>query len=183
MPDSWDGLPPRGSDVISLRLAVPSDAQALRLLRLEALQDNPAAFSADYELTRAQTVSEWEERIASQLETATGAICAATTGGNLVGMCGIATGHWPKTSHSATIWGAYVKPQWRGAGIGRRMIDECLRWAKAHGATVAKLGVITSNEPAIRCYRRCGFTEYGIEPRAINFDGKTHDELLMGRTL
>ena len=50
MPDSWDGLPPCGSDVIPLRLAVPSDAQALRLLRLEALQDNPAAFAADYEL-------------------------------------------------------------------------------------------------------------------------------------
>lgn len=175
--------PPCRSEVVSLRLAVPSDAQALRLLRLEALQDCPAAFAADYELTRAQTVAEWEGRLASQLETQAGAICVATAGGDLAGMCGIATGHWPKTSHSATVWGAYVKPQWRGAGIGRRLVEECLRWARAHGATVAKLGVITSNQPAIRCYRACGFTEYGIEPQAINFDGKMHDELLMGRTL
>lgn len=183
MSGHWDDPPASGGDVVSVRLAVPSDAQALRLLRLEALQESPAAFAADYELTRAQTVAEWEERIASQLETATGVICAAAVSGDLVGMCGIATGHWPKTSHSATLWGAYVKPHWRGAGIGRRMIEECLGWAKAHGATVAKLGVITSNEPAIRCYRRCGFKEYGLEPQAINFDSKMHDELLMGRTL
>jgi RimJ/RimL family protein N-acetyltransferase len=34
---------------------------------------------------------------------------------------------------------------------------------------------------AIRCYNRCGFTVYGVEPQAIRHDGVMYDELLMAR--
>jgi RimJ/RimL family protein N-acetyltransferase len=39
--------------------------------------------------------------------------------------------------------------------------------------------VVTTNPAAIRCYTRCGFEVYGIEPQAIRYDGKNYNELLM----
>jgi RimJ/RimL family protein N-acetyltransferase len=48
---------------------------------------------------------------------------------------------------------------------------------------VVKLGVITTNTPAIRCYARCGFTVYGIDPKVIYYDGVFYDELLMARPI
>ena len=36
---------------------------------------------------------------------------------------------------------------------------------------------------AIRFYARCGFTVYGIESKAICYDGVTYDELQMAKTI
>jgi hypothetical protein len=44
-----------------------------------------------------------------------------------------------------------------------------------------KLAVVTTNTPAVRCYARCGFAVYGIEPQAICYDGVFYDELLMAK--
>jgi RimJ/RimL family protein N-acetyltransferase len=43
--------------------------------------------------------------------------------------------------------------------------------------------VITPNTPAIRCYARCGFEVYGVEPQAIFYDNVFYDELLMAMKL
>ena len=76
-------------------------------------------------------------------------------------------------------WGVFVSPDWRGLRIADYIIKKCLDWGQAHGVVVAKLGVNTSNMPAIRCYNRCGFSVYGLEPKAIYYDGVFYDELLM----
>lgn len=44
---------------------------------------------------------------------------------------------------------------------------------------IVKLAIVTTNTPTIRCYVRCGFSVYGIEPRAIYYDGVFYHELLM----
>lgn len=97
-------------------------------------------------------------------------------------MAGLTCGRWPKTRHSGTIWGVYVNAEWRGHGIAEVLLRGCCAWAQARGLAVVKLGVVTTNASAIRCYARCGFTVYGIEPKVIFWDGVLHDELLMART-
>jgi RimJ/RimL family protein N-acetyltransferase len=61
------------------------------------------------------------------------------------------------------------------------LIQECISWAQAHGLAVMKLGVTITNISAIRCYARCGFTVYGIDPKAIYWEGAFYDELLMAK--
>jgi len=168
---------------ISIRPATPDDAAAVRALRLEALTQNPTAFSADVTATAAEPPEAWAARIARYNQEQAGVICVAEASGGLVGMAGLVCGHWPKTRHRADIWGVYVKPEWRNRGIAEALLAECAGWARERGVFMALLGVVTINTPAIRCYARCGFQVYGIDPKTLCHDGIYYDELLMVKYL
>jgi len=169
--------------VILIRPAIPADAAPLRDLRLDALANDPVAFAADYGLTQAEPAEAWVKRIGDNLKDDNGVICVAVADGRMIGMTGLGRGHWPKTEHSGIIWGVYVDQEWRGLGVADALLNECIGWGQAHGVTVVKLGVTTGNTPAIRCYVRCGFTVYGLEPQAIYYENVFYDELLMARTI
>ena len=168
---------PRG--VVSFRLSLESDLVDFRELRLEALRNNPASFGSDYATVKANPMQFWISRLYAGSED--GALYFAVQDEALIGMCGIQLGTSPKTRHSATVWGVYVKPQWQGLHIARSLIENCLEWGNHHGVKVAKLAVVADNSNAIRCYKSCGFTEYGRDPMAMCHAGVFYDELLMAR--
>jgi len=170
---------PRGPIVI--REATPADTMPFRELRLEALQDGPTAFSADYQMNLNQPAKYWEDRLTMEKDEAT--IFLVEHQGKLIGMTGIARGSSPKTRHSAWIWGVYVTPDWRGLRVAEKLINSCFTWAKARMMLLVKLGAAATNTSAIRCYERCGFSTYGTEPSAVFYDGKYYDEFLMFRSL
>jgi RimJ/RimL family protein N-acetyltransferase len=172
---------PKGE--VNIRLAVPQDAASLLELRLEALSMHPEAFAADVAMTAAEGAEVWSERIANNARDQSGAISIACAGDTLVGMAGIGRGHWPKTRHSGLIWGVYVNSDWRGLRLGDALLDQCIAWGQANGVVVVKLGVITTNTSAIRCYARSGFTVYGLDPRSNFYNGVYYDELLMAKLL
>ena len=169
--------------LVTVRPALPADAERLRALRIEALADTPEAFSADYAAAVIEPVDAWVERIAKNNAQDTGVICVAEIADRLIGMMALSRGHWPKTRHGGMIWGVYITPVWRGHRVAEALVDECVTWAQAHGVVVLKLGVVTTNTPAIRCYVRCGFTVYGVEPKVIHHNGVFYDELLMARSI
>jgi ribosomal protein S18 acetylase RimI-like enzyme len=168
---------------ITVRPATADDAAALRALRLEALTQNPTAFSADVTATAGDPPEAWAARVAKYDQEQSGVICVAESSGELIGMAGLVRGHWPKTRHRADIWGVYVKPAWRGCGIAEALLGECAGWARERGVFMALLGVVTVNTPAIRCYTRCGFQVYGLDPKTLCHDGVYYDELLMVKYL
>ena len=170
---------PRG--MITIRDATPADAMPYRQLRLEALQDSPIAFSADYQQNLNQPAKYWEDRLTIEEDEAT--LFLAEHEGRLIGMMGIGRGGSPKTRHGAWIWGVYVTPAWRGLRIAEELINSCFTWAKARKILLVKLGVAATNKPAIRCYERCGFSTYGTEPRAIFYEDNYYDEFLMSHPL
>ena len=168
---------------ITIRPAQVADAARLRLLRLEALKDAPVAFAADYDRTEAETVDRWVQRINEYVQGNQSVIYVAEAGEQLIGMTGLGRGHWKKTEHGGVIWGVYVVPAWRGLHVAEALIEACIAWGRALGMTVVKLGVVTSNAPAIRCYLRCGFSVYGVDPQAICYNGVAYDELLMAKLI
>jgi Acetyltransferases, including N-acetylases of ribosomal proteins len=168
----------RGTIVV--REAMISDVENFRELRLNALQDSPIAFPADYGVNVNHPMDFWEDRLATD---ETGILFFAEQENGLVGMTGIRRGELPKTKHSATIWGVYVRPEWRGLHIAESLIEACIAWAKANGVNIVKLGVTAASTSAVRCYQRCGFIIYGTEPRGIFYDGKYYDGYLMYRSL
>ena len=161
---------------VRLREAHPADATRYRELRLEALLDSPTAFSADYQINLTHPMSFWESRLTFDEH---GILFFAEQDNSLIGMAGIRKGESPKTRHGAYIWGIYVRPTWRGLHIAEALIETCANWARARGVALLKLGVMANNEAAIRCYKRCGFTVYGTEPRALFYEGRYYDEFLM----
>ena len=165
---------------VTIRTAKEEDAAAYRELRLEALHNHPAAFSSDYESQRDKPPSFWAERLkpGSGLR-----FWFAVHQGQLIGMCGIARADSPKLRHSADIISMYVRPDWRGCHIGEGLVNAGVEWATAAGVRIVKLAVVANNVSAIRCYARCGFQVYGVEPQALYHDGAYYDELLMARNL
>jgi len=168
---------PKGE--VSIRIAIIEDAASLLALRLEALVMHPEAFAADVDKTALDGEKVWVERIIEYNNTKSGAIIIARGGDELIGMSGIVRGHWPKTQHSGSLWGVYVKPGWRGYKIGEAIVDGCIDWAIENKLTVITLGVTSSNTSAIRCYAHCGFEAYGIAPKAIFLDGIYYDDIMM----
>jgi RimJ/RimL family protein N-acetyltransferase len=171
---------PRGAVII--RSATEEDASAYRDLRLEALRNHPVAFSADYQVNLAKPMTYWIERL--QVNRADSAIMTyfAVHDQKLIGTSSIVCTTSPKERHSATIVGMYVQPDWRGFHIAEELVTACIDWARTREAKIVKLGVTTTNTAAIRCYARCGFRVYGIEPQSLYHDGVFYDELLMART-
>ena len=155
---------------------MPADVTQYRDLRLDALQDTPTAFSSDYQTSLNRPISFWEGRLSFDEY---GMICFAEHAGNLIGITGIRQRELPKTKHSADIFSVYVRPAWRGLRIAEGFIKTCADWAKAREVNILKLGVMTTNTSAVRCYERCGFKIYGTEPRDIFYEGKFYDLYLM----
>jgi RimJ/RimL family protein N-acetyltransferase len=172
---------PRGTIVI--RLAKQEDAPAYRDVRLEALRNHPEVFSSDYAENLAKPMAFWTNRLKSTDVDSAVTIYLAVDKQQLVGTCGIARENSPKVRHDATIVGMYVRPDWRGLGVADALMTVCLDWASAHDVRIVKLAVVTTNTAAVRCYARCGFTVYGIDPQAIYLNGVFYDELLMAKPI
>lgn len=175
-------------DRVIVRQVKVEDLEACRELRLEALQNHPEAFSMDYETDLNRPLAEWAERLRRNADPQGDHPMflaefqdAAGHSPSLIGMTGVGRGGSNKTRHTGTIWGVYVRPEWRGQGVARLLILTCLNWAQTNGLRMLILGVNASNIPAIRLYAACGFSVYGVEPLAIVTGGIDYDELLMAR--
>jgi ribosomal protein S18 acetylase RimI-like enzyme len=112
-----------------------------------------------------------------------GNLFVAECNSQLIGMTGIRKGESSKTKHSAGLWGVYVRPEWRGLRIAEELLDICCEWAKLREVRIVKLGVMSTNESAIRLYERCGFIVYGTEPLALYHASGYYDGLMMFRLL
>jgi ribosomal protein S18 acetylase RimI-like enzyme len=172
---------PRG--LVTIRPTREDDTVVYRELRLEALRTHPEAFGADYEESLGRPIERWQQNVRDGAGTELGITYVAEAAGALVGITGIYRDSGAKMQHRATIWGVYVRADWRGAGIADALIAACIDWARGRGLRLATLSVVTTNAAAIRCYVRCGFSVYGMEPEVIYHNGIYYDELLMVRRL
>lgn len=62
-------------------------------------------------------------------------------------------------AHSAYIYEIFVRPEFRGQGVGTAALREAERWAIQSGKTKLALNVFWHNEGARRLYARLGFIE------------------------
>ena len=61
--------------------------------------------------------------------------------------------------------GIAILEDWRGRGIGRRLVAAIEDWAVDHGVERVILNVTSTNDGAIRLYRELGYVDSGIEMR------------------
>lgn len=164
------------TSALQIRPAVVADASVLFALRMDALQNHPEAFSSDPSKEHKRGLAFWEQRIADLDH---GLVYVAADGPQIAAMTGIYREEQAKLRHLANVWGVYVRPENRGQGAASRLIQACIAWAGERDLKVVKLAVVTTNSAAIRCYMRAGFRVYGVEPKALQYDGVFYDELLM----
>lgn len=161
---------------IQIRLLSPADAAHYRAIRLEALERNPEAFGSTFEAEHAQPLSWFAGRLAGAT------VFGAFLGAELLGTAGLMIQQGRKQAHKGLLWGMYVRPQARKAGIGRRLVEAVIDHARLH-VELIQLTVVRENEPARRLYATLGFSEYGLEKHALKQDGRYYDEVLMAKVL
>ncbi|MBV9763820.1 MAG: GNAT family N-acetyltransferase [Acidobacteriaceae bacterium] len=82
-----------------------------------------------------------------------------------------------KERHKGTIWGVFVKPSHRGIGGGRSLISGILdRVRLLQGLRQVLISVTSTQDPARQLYISFGFRVFGVEPDALNINGRNIDE-------
>lgn len=87
--------------------------------------------------------------------------------GKVVGTAGIeAVGTKYKVKHRAEFGISVLKEYW-GLGLGRALVEACIKCAKEAGYVQLELNVVAENERAVSLYKKMGFLEYGRNPKGF----------------
>lgn len=70
-----------------------------------------------------------------------------------------------KHEQYAYIGFMYVKPEHRGKGVSRQILDALEKWTIEQGVTEIRLEVYKDNLPAVRAYEKYGFNPNMLEMR------------------
>jgi ribosomal protein S18 acetylase RimI-like enzyme len=130
-----------------------ADWRQLRRVRLQALADSPAAFGTTLEEAEAFPEQRWRDRargsdVARQF--------LAWMGEEPVGLAGAIIE--PGYAEVVSVW---VRPDQRGRGVARGLMDAAIGFAVSAGAGEIRLWVTDGNSPARGLYQRLGFRATG----------------------
>jgi len=143
---------------IAIRPFLPNEWRRYRDLRLRALQDSPDAFGSTFETSSLIPDSEWKARL-ERVSPRTDLPMGAMAGGEPVGLA------WAKIENPddgvAHLYQMWVAPEFRGAGVGRGLVDAAVNWARDRGVKAMVLDVTCGNVPATRLYESMGFQPVG----------------------
>lgn len=166
---------------VTIRPLTAADVGAYRELRLLALGTSPTAFGSSLEEEAALPLTAF----AARLDGSTGLqLFGACSGDELVGMVGVGRLAALKERHRAELRSMFVRPEARGAGVGRQLLVHALAVVeRLDGVRQVTLTVTAGNAAARRLYEAHGFTPYGQAPEALFVDGVYYDDVLMVRRI
>lgn len=143
------------SNAVTIRVAREDEWGAFREIRLATLRADPGVFGSRYEDEVERTEDEWRRRTAFP----DGATFVAEVDGRWVGT---ATGAaWERVSDALGLFGMWVTPEWRGRGIGERLVQAVVAFAGERGFPQVQLLVAEPADAPRRLYERCGFVDTG----------------------
>ncbi len=105
----------------------------------------------------------------------------ALSGSSVVASLKIAGGRRKRVSHSGELSIAVRRDFW-GRGLGRRMMEMGISWAKGVLKRI-ELNVVDNNDRAIRLYESLGFKLEGVKKRAVRLSDGFHDVYIMALLL
>ena len=161
---------------LQIRRSRASEWRVLRDLRLRALESDPLAFGSTLAQERALDDERWRDRATSESESSTSARWVAEdTSGRLVGSLVIA-----EVERKVYVFGMWVEPQHRGWGIGARLLDAGLTWARSRfpGRPV-HLDVNPRQTAAIRLYESRGFLRSAPDRPLGHTPGESRYEMML----
>jgi RimJ/RimL family protein N-acetyltransferase len=102
--------------------------------------------------------------------------------GRIVGWCDIRRESIPVYSHTGHL-GMGVLAEYRGQGLGERLIRAAIEAARQTGFERIELSVYGRNAAAATLYRKVGFVHEGTRVRGKKLDGEYDDVHMMGLLL
>lgn len=165
-------------EIVVLRIARPEDAiniaktTSRNLAESEFLMIHPD----DFNPTREQT-AEWikfhNEKINCHL-------LVAEVDGHIVAVQNFTGKQSKKTQHTGE-YGVAILPEWRGKGLGMKMLSHLIDWATQNSEVeIIELHVFSENTIARELYKKVGFQEVGYIKRAFKqVEGSYCDNVIM----
>jgi ribosomal protein S18 acetylase RimI-like enzyme len=165
----------------------PTEWVAYKVLRLDALKNEPTAFATSWASASQDSDEKWKERLQSVADGKCWYLFARDPKQELVGMIGA----FPAKDENkmpiegvAEIIAVYVKADERGKGISSCLLEGIVSRLSATGIfKKARLSVNIEAESAIKLYQNHGFTIVGKPINHKLGDGKPHALYNMERTL
>ncbi|MCY9660638.1 GNAT family protein [Paenibacillus chondroitinus] len=163
---------------MNIRVLKEFDAELYQELRLKALKLSPEAFGSTYEREVQFSLETFVERIKPM--DGKFVLGAFDEHGSLVGSVSFVRDSGMKSSHKGNVYGMYVAPEAGGQGLGKKLMLELVRRASSYeGLEQINLIVLSENVIAKKLYKSLGFEIYGVERKALKYNGQYFDEDLM----
>jgi ribosomal protein S18 acetylase RimI-like enzyme len=102
----------------------------------------------------------------------------AVSAGQVIGWCDVVPKPRPIYAHAGVL-GMGLLPEFRGQGLGGRLIQQTLAAARAFGLNRVELSVRENNAGAIALYKRVGFEIEGLQRNATRVEGVYENVVLM----
>jgi len=106
----------------------------------------------------------------------------ATVENRVVGWCDVSRHFFPSHAHRGTLAMGII-PEYRGRGLGNRLIAAALVQARQAGLIRIELSVHSDNPQAIGLYEKVGFVREGVQRRSVLIDGRFIDTVNMALML
>lgn len=159
------------------RLLTLEDTDALRQIRLRACKEEPVAFAEEYEDLLELKPEEFQKYFDN------GWIAGAFVAENLVAIAGLYGNKMRKIAHKGNIWGVYVTPEMRGAGLSRQLITLLLSEAEKSDLEIIHLSTDADNQVTVSLYKSLGFEAWGIDTEFAKVSGRYVNEIMMKKYL
>jgi len=130
------------------------DWQIYRTIRLAMLEESPSAFGGTYQQAAGNDQQVWQQRLSDN------AVLLARVGRVPAGSAMYSVFGTTQPGDCA-LYGMWVDPRFRRAGVGRALIGAVVEQALAAGRRRVVLDVVGDNDAARALYEREGFVATG----------------------
>jgi ribosomal protein S18 acetylase RimI-like enzyme len=162
----------------------PEKWQLFKELRLESLEAEPQAFGQSYDEALKQNDDIWKTKLLAAEEGISFWMFFASKDGQLIGSMNARQLEGEKLRHVAEIHGVYVKKEYRGMGVAKKIMETLVaEISKNPTITKIKLTANTEQTAAIKLYESFGFRILGKAEKELNVNGSYVDEYFMEKLL
>lgn len=119
---------------------------------------------------------DWQSETSAVRHARQGLLFVAESRGRLVGMAELERERWNNTMR---LWSLYVDRGWRCRGVGRKLLDEAVGFARREKRRAVFLETQNSNHPAITFYLGYGFELCGVNDHLYSNHDLETDEVAL----
>jgi phosphinothricin acetyltransferase len=159
-----------------IRGAALADAAAICLIYNQGIEDRVATLET--ELRTPEERVEW-----LRARDARHPVLVAEAEAGVVGWASLNVFNARRAYDHVADLSLYVEREWRGRGVGSRLLEALIVGARDLGFHKLVLAAFPWNEAGLRAYRRAGFRDVGIYREQGRLDGRWVDTIVMEKIL